>query len=33
MTDRGFPMAVVVFTAFASVLTWVCAMLGQLPIR
>jgi hypothetical protein len=33
MTDRACPMGFIVFTAFASGLLWVYALLAHLPVR
>ena len=33
MIDRGLPIGFVVFATFASVLAWVCALVGQVPVR
>jgi hypothetical protein len=33
MTDRALPMGFLVFTAFASGLAWVVAMVQHLPVR
>jgi hypothetical protein len=33
MTDRALPMAFLFFASCASVLVWMVALLGQLPIR
>lgn len=31
--DRPYPLGFYVMAAFASALVWICALLGQLPLR
>jgi hypothetical protein len=33
MDDRFFPIGIVVFTAFASLVAWYCAVMPHLPLR